>query len=157
MNRLAGWICIGALLCSACASAPNDDEILEANASFYKALNVMFTGDAEPMSEVWSHAGDITYMGPMGGLETGWPAISTMWTEQAALKLGGTVDPEDVHVAAGRDLAVVVDVEKGSNVDADGNPLTVSIRATNTFRQENGAWKMIGHHTDLLPYLAEDR
>jgi hypothetical protein len=30
----------------------------------------------------------------------------------------------------------------------------VSIRATNIFRKENGVWKMIGHHTDLLPYVA---
>jgi hypothetical protein len=29
----------------------------------------------------------------------------------------------------------------------------VSIRATNLFRKESGAWKMIGHHTDLLPFL----
>ena len=157
MNRLASWLCVGALLCSSCTSAPNEGEVLEANSSFYKALNVMFTGDAEPMRQVWSHADDITYMGPMGELETGWPAISKMWAEQAALKLGGAVEPENVHVVAGRDLAVVVDVEKGSNVAADGSPLSVSIRATNTYRLESGAWKMIGHHTDLLPYLTDDR
>jgi len=28
----------------------------------------------------------------------------------------------------------------------------VSIRATNVFRKEGGQWKMIGHHTDLLPF-----
>jgi ketosteroid isomerase-like protein len=33
-------------------------------------------------------------------------------------------------------------------------PEKVSIRATNIYRKENGQWKMIGHHTDLLPYLA---
>jgi ketosteroid isomerase-like protein len=32
----------------------------------------------------------------------------------------------------------------------------VSIRATNLFRKENGAWKMIGHHTDLLPFLEKE-
>jgi ketosteroid isomerase-like protein len=41
----------------------------------------------------------------------------------------------------------------GSNLDAEGRPLQVSIRATNVFRKENGDWKMIGHHTDLLPFL----
>jgi ketosteroid isomerase-like protein len=43
-------------------------------------------------------------------------------------------------------------VEVGDNV-VDGKPQQVSIRATNTFRKENGQWKMIGHHTDLLPFL----
>ena len=36
---------------------------------------------------------------------------------------------------------------------AEGRPLQVSIRATNIFRKEKGEWKMIGHHTDLLPFL----
>ena len=39
----------------------------------------------------------------------------------------------------------------------DGKPQAVSIRATNLFRKEDGTWKMIGHHTDLLPFLAEQR
>ena len=52
-----------------------------------------------------------------------------------------------------RDSAVVVAVETGENRDADGQPLEVSIRATNVFRKEHGTWKMIGHHTDLLPFL----
>ena len=31
-----------------------------------------------------------------------------------------------------------------------GKAEKVSIRVTNVFRKENGAWKVIGHHTDLL-------
>jgi hypothetical protein len=31
--------------------------------------------------------------------------------------------------------------------------VSVSIRATNLFRKEDGSWKMIGHQTDLLPFL----
>ncbi len=31
-------------------------------------------------------------------------------------------------------------------------PGAVSLRATNVFSKENGAWKMIGHHTDMLPF-----
>ena len=30
-----------------------------------------------------------------------------------------------------------------------------SIRATNIFRKEDGQWKMIGHHVDLLPQMAK--
>jgi ketosteroid isomerase-like protein len=37
----------------------------------------------------------------------------------------------------------------------NGQPQTVTIRATNIFRRENGQWKMIGHHTDLLTFLAK--
>jgi ketosteroid isomerase-like protein len=51
------------------------------------------------------------------------------------------------------DLAFVSCYELGANHDAEGAPEQVSIRATNVFRKESGTWKMIGHHTDLLPFL----
>jgi hypothetical protein len=31
----------------------------------------------------------------------------------------------------------------------------VKLRATNSYRMENGVWKMVGHHTDPLPYLSK--
>jgi ketosteroid isomerase-like protein len=36
-------------------------------------------------------------------------------------------------------------MEVGSNV-IDGKKVVVSLRATSIYRQENGQWKMIGHH-----------
>jgi len=134
------------------ALAKGADAVRKANDGFYAALNTMFTGDAAPMLKVWSHANDVTYMGPGGGLSAGWPKVSALWQSQAAMKLGGTVNPTETHMTIGHDLAVVVDIEVGHNVVA-GKPMDVSIRATNTFRKEAGAWKMIGHHTDLLPDL----
>ena len=49
-------------------------------------------------------------------------------------------------------LAVCHYMEKGSNL-VDGEKQEVSLRTTTTFRKENGIWKVIGHHTDTLPYL----
>lgn len=131
-----------------------DQQAVEhASAEFYKGLNALFTGDAAPMSDVWSHADDVTYMGPAGGIEIGWNQVRAQWESTAALNLGGNVEPEAIHTIIGHDLAIVTCKEVGNNVDANGEPVLVSIRATNVFRKENGAWKMIGHHTDLLPFL----
>ena len=107
------------------------------------------------MQAVWSHADDVTYMGPVGGFKKGWKAVLEDWNAQAAMKLGGSVKPEDMHITVGRDIALTHNWEKGQNVGPDGKPQQVSIRATNVFRKEGGAWKMIGHHTDLLPNLAK--
>jgi len=128
--------------------------VTQAVADFHQALNVMFTGDGGPMKAMWSHADDITYMGPMGHFESGWDAIGPIWDEQAALKLGGKVVAEDVHVAASPTLAVVHYMEKGENM-VDGKPQAVSLRTTTTFRKEGGRWKVIGHHTDTLPFLKD--
>jgi ketosteroid isomerase-like protein len=94
-------------------------------------------------------------MGPGGGLQVGWTQISESLKKQAAMKLGGKVEPAEMHFIVGQELAVVQNYEKGTNIDSHGKQQNVSIRATSIFRKEDGKWKMIGHHTDLLPYLKE--
>ncbi len=135
-------------------SSENDENaVTQAVSQFYVALNEMFKGNVEPIKEVWSHAGDVTYMGPTGGIKIGWQQVLADWETQAAMKLGGTVKPENMTITVGNNLAFTINYEKGSNVDSEGKPIEISIRATNTFRKEDGKWKMIGHHTDLLPFL----
>lgn len=46
-------------------------EVRAAAGQFYAALNVLFAGDVAPMSAVWSHRDDVTYMGPAGGFRVG--------------------------------------------------------------------------------------
>jgi len=133
----------------------NEQSVREATAQFYAALNMMFTGDGEPMKALWSHADDITYMGPAGGFHTGWSQIEKDWETQAALKLGGKIEAVDMQAFVSGDIGITQNYEKGKNEDKDGNAISVSIRATNIFRKENGAWKMISHHTDLLPFLEQ--
>ena len=135
------------------ASDADEKGVGEAAAQFYSALNALFTGDVAPMKKVWSHQPDVTYMGPGGGFQVGWDQVFANWEAQAALKLGGSVKPEGMRITVGRDIAIVSNYEKGENTNAGGKPAKVSIRATNLFRKEGGQWKMIGHHTDLLPYL----
>jgi len=138
---------------TAAASTEGEQAVRKAAAQFYEALNAMFTGDVGPMKEVWSHAKDVTYMGPGGGFQVGWDQVLANWEAQAAMKLGGKVEAVDTRMTVGKDLAVTQSYEKGENKDASGKTQKVSIRATNVFRKENGKWKMISHHTDLLPYL----
>lgn len=135
-------------------SSENDVEGLRAAAEqFYSALNAMFTGELQPMKEVWSHKDDVTYMGPGGGFQIGWKDVLAEWEKQAALKLGGKVEPKEMRITVGDDIAVVSNYEIGHNLTSDGKTEEVTIRATNLFRNENGNWKMIGHHTDILPFL----
>ncbi len=137
------------------AAEADEQAVRAATAQFYVALHAMFRGDVGPMTQVWSHAADVTYMGPGGGFEVGWQKVRANWEAQAAKKLGGEVKPVEMRLEVGPKLAVVQNYEQGENSNADGKPQSVSIRATSVFRKEGGQWKMIGHHTDLLPYLAQ--
>lgn len=146
----------GLMVANTAPAAEKDEQaVRQAAAQFYAALNTMFTGELGPMKEIWSHAKDVTYMGPGGGFQVGWDQVLATWEAQAAKKLGGRVEPADMRVTVGQDLAIVSDIENGENTNAAGKAEKVSIRATNLFRKEGGKWKMIGHHTDLLPYLAK--
>jgi len=149
-------VLIAVALVSARTILGSDDDkkgVNEAVKRFYVALNAMFTGNLDPMQRIWSHADDVTYMGPAGGYRTGWDQVISDWEAQAAMKLGGRVTPKNMRITLGRDLAVVSKYEIGENSGPDGMPQEVRIRATNLFRKEDGKWKMIGHHTDLLPFL----
>lgn len=129
------------------------DDVRHAMMRFYEALNEVFEGKGDAMDACWSHADDVTYMGPQGGQEVGWSKVAAMWKQQVDAKLGGKVKPTNIHGVKGTDLAVVVVIEEGENPNVNGQAQKVSIRATNTFRLENGEWKMIGHHTDILPLM----
>lgn len=137
------------------SAAGNRSAVLVANSAFYAALNQMFVGNLGPMKKVWSRAADVTYMGPTGNFERGWKTVLNDWEGQAALRLGGHVKPVEIHVIAGQDLAVVSNYEQGENTNAQGKVERVRLRATNIYRKEGGQWKMVGHHTDPLPYLTK--
>ena len=136
--------------------AADEKDVRDALSRFHVALNALFQGDATPMAKVWSHAGDVSAMGPDGAMNWGWDAVEEYWKSQAAMKLGGKVEPADLRVTMGADMATTSNFEKGENTNAKGETQQVSIRATNVFRKEKGQWKMVGHHTDLLPYLKKD-
>jgi ketosteroid isomerase-like protein len=121
--------------------------------SFYSALNLMFTGDGGPVKDAWSHAEDVTYMGPSGEYSIGWNEIEKEWDKQAAAKLGGKVTPEKLHIVAGDTLAFINCVEAGQNV-VNGKVEPVKLRSSTIFRKENGAWKIVAHQTDLLGYMS---
>lgn len=133
----------------------NEESLKAANDSFYEALNIMFTGDVEPINNCWSHGDDVTYMGPFGGMHSGWSKVGAEFAQAADLKLGGKITCKNLVVRAGDKMGYTMCTEEGENMNEKGEPVTVNHRATNVFRKENGHWKMIHHHTDISTQLQE--
>jgi len=130
----------------------DESAVQKATVNFYQAINAMFQGDIEPMQNVWSHADDITYMGPDGTVNVGWNKVLGNLQNQAMMKLGGEIRHEQIMVTIGQDLATMECHEIGENI-INGKPTQISLRVTNVFRKENGEWKLIGHQTDKLPFM----
>lgn len=132
----------------------SEADVETAVSGFYKALNVLFTGDVKPMKDAWSHSDDISYMGPDGLYLLGWEKIGSMWDHVGALKLGGCVNPKQLNTVVGTDMALITCVESGDN-EVDGKTENVEIRSSTVFRKEGASWKVIAHQTDLLSYLGK--
>jgi len=126
----------------------NLDGLIAANDALYTGLNEMFKGNIEPLNNLWSHSETISYMGPFGESLIGWDAVGAEFSKVADMKLGGSISCVDMHAYLGSDFGYTTCVEEGENMDADGNPVSVSHRATNIFQLENGEWRLIHHHTD---------
>ena len=133
----------------------NEKAVKEVIQKRYQGLNEMFRGDISTIKAIWSHEKDVSYLGPIGGIKVGWQEVLKDWEEQAAKKLGGKVIPSNMHYAVGDNMAVVVNDETGENVDKQGKPQKVKIRATHVLRKENGEWKIISEHLDKLPFLKQ--
>src|SRR5262245_26696936 len=89
------------------AAGPDETGVRAADDQVVHALNAMCTGEIAPMEKVWSHAEDVTYMGPDGKFLVGWSDVSDNWKQQAGLKLGGEIREESVQMKVGADLATV--------------------------------------------------
>jgi ketosteroid isomerase-like protein len=134
------------------ASDQDEAAVRKATAQFYTALNAMLQGDPAPAKEVWSHSKDVTYMGADGGYRVGWDKTFADWKVQADLKIGGRVEPSEVRITVGKDMAVAHNYVNAERKTAKGQREKTVLRATSVFRKEGGKWKMIGHHTETIPY-----
>ena len=133
------------------AETPEDpavsrEKVKQNSERFYAAMNNMFEGNAEPMSEVWSHAPDITYVDSFGTMYVGWPSIEETLKRFAKTKTGSRVSAADLEINLRDELAYTWCIENWR--DKTGDPNGTKLHANNVFRRENSEWKLIHHHND---------
>ena len=127
------------------------DDVRAVSDRFYSGLSRM---DVAALPEIWSHSDDVTTMHPMGGEQVGWEEVRTSFEQAAGSMTDSQVTLLDQRIYAGTDLAYETGIERGSAKLA-GEPIEFEQRVTNVYRLEDGRWKMIHHHTNVSPGLAE--
>lgn len=130
------------------------DEIRQASEQFYAALNQMANGDPSSMSAVWAHGSDVTALHPIGGRNEGWDETRSAFEQVGSIASGGQVQLRDQMIQVGTDLAYEVGVEEGE-ITLAGEQVSINQRVTNIYRREDGAWKVVHHHTDLSPAMID--
>ena len=131
-----------------------EDEVRDASAKFYAALNSMATGDASKLSDIWSHSETVTTMHPIGGEQTGWNAVRESFEQVSGLATEGHVELADQVIHTGDELAYETGTERG-RIKVAGEQVTIDQRVTNVYRREPDGWKIVHHHTDLSPAMLD--
>jgi ketosteroid isomerase-like protein len=88
-----------------------EDEVRNASTQFYAALNRMLNGDAQPLSDIWSHGQAVTTMHPIGGRQVGWNEVRESWEQVAQGASDGKVELKDQLIRVLGDVAYEVGVE----------------------------------------------
>lgn len=131
-----------------------EDEVRKASTQFYSALNRMLNGDAQALSDIWSHDSSVTTMHPIGGRQVGWDDVRESWEQVAQVASDGKVEIKDQLIRVVGDLAYEVGAEH-AEFKLGGQKVTGDIRVTNIYQREDGVWKIRHHHTDLAPEMME--
>ena len=119
-----------------------------------KAQSRFINGDATLWKQHASHRDDVTILGGFGGEgERGWQTVGARydWASSQYKASGATVKVDYLNVAVNGDQAFTVGIERqeGARV-GDLGPARRALRATQIFRREDGAWKLVHRHADQV-------
>jgi len=114
----------------------------------------MVNGDAQPLSDIWSHSEGVTTLHPTGGRQVGWDEVWETWDQVAQVSSEGKVEMRDQLIRVSGDVAYEIGVENAEFKIA-GEKVAGEIRVTNIYQKENGTWKIVHHHTDVAPPMVE--
>lgn len=106
-------------------------------------------GDVTPRIALWSHGNHVTLFGAhISGAD--WTDLEPKF-RQEALRFAGSTGFEFDLVAAGASegIAYIAGFEHSSAV-VDSVPAAYTMRATHIYRSEDGVWRIVHRHSDLL-------
>ena len=88
-------------------------------------------------------------MAVIGGYHVGFEQVSSLLTAASKTQSFDTWNAENIVTTIGGDLAFSVELERyGRKVEGKQEEMT--LRATQIYRREDAAWKVIHRHGDVL-------
>ncbi len=125
----------------------DEEEVLRANRAFYLALQSL---DPNQMAAVWLHEDWVTCLHPGRELIRGWEEVFESWTNifNSTTRLQATISRPMVRVAG--DTAWVSCITSVTSSYEEGFE-TAAIENTNIFVRRGGQWRLVHHHTSILP------
>jgi len=129
-------------------------ELEEFIARCEQGLRHQVRGDSAPFLDMWSKADDVTILGAIGSYARGWQDVKTHLLAAARTLQWTSVSVERLTTIEADGIAVAVALEHMAR-DAGGEGDHRTLRVTHAYRQENGNWRLVMRHANLV--TAEDQ
>lgn len=116
-------------------------------AEFEKAIAAQLEGNTEPFKALWSHKPDVMIFGAQGGMEKGWPEVGDRLDWVSGVVRARLTRLENVSTVISGPMALTADFEHMVR-SLDGREYERTLRVTQGYRFEDGAWKIFYRHGD---------
>lgn len=116
-------------------------------AEFEKAIAAQLEGDSEPFKALWSQKPDVMIFGAQGGMERGWPEVGERLDWVTGRVKARLTRLENVSTVINGTIALTADYEHMIR-SLDGRDYERTLRVTQGYRFEDGAWKIFYRHGD---------
>jgi ketosteroid isomerase-like protein len=115
----------------------------------HAAITKQSQGHPEPFLELWSHAADVTIMAAIGGYQVGFDAVRELLTAASKTQHFDAWRAENLAMVLDENLAFTVELEHYAHTD-EREDKGMTLRATQIYRREDGQWRVIHRHGDIL-------
>lgn len=116
------------------------------------ASTAFVEGDVQPLFDVSTVSSPATIFGPAGTVVSGVEAVNAKNAEGARLFEQGSENSfEIIHFNASETLAYWTGIQHSRvKMKSSEELVPMDLRVTEIFRKENGEWKLVHRHADML-------
>ena len=114
-----------------------------ANLAFYRAFEAL---DLAAMERLWARDESASCLHPGWPLCAGWDEVRASWATIFANTATMRFEIADERIDVRGELAWVVCVERIRSTGPAGEAMVGAVIATNVFRLDGDAWKLVHHH-----------
>ncbi|MEW6640605.1 MAG: DUF4440 domain-containing protein [Pseudomonadota bacterium] len=134
------------------SNTPAPDDFSTFMAQREAAARAYVGGDGGPLDRLSTQAEPATFFGPAGGHRSGAATVTAAYRQGTVLfSAAGDTHFEILQQGASSTLAFWTGIQRATvRLHGKAGPVAMDLRVTEIFRREDGCWKLVHRHADML-------